>query len=213
MSESFHPLPRICERPSGKIKKAAQTATAWSLPTRGAEFSGPGRSVECFACRKFSTVPAGAVSARCSHCSAYIGLDDLALRSGTHRRAVSTWGAVTVMPGADLKGLNIECKELTFNGRGSGNFFCHGVCRIKTDQHISGTVNARRLVLEKKAHALVTGGVHVVNAIVHGVLEATLYAEDTVTIHRHAKVLGDIVASRLIVQEGGVHHGNFSRPQ
>ena len=80
-----------------------------------------------------------------------------------------------------------------------------------TDQHISGSISARRLVVEKKTTVLVTGAIQVENIWIQGSLEGTLTADETVTIHRHAKCLGDITARRLIIEEGGAHQGSFTR--
>ena len=116
-----------------------------------------------------------------------------------------------VQANADLKGLHIECRDLILNGKASGDLLCSGVCKIKADQHISGTFRARRLTVEKKTAVLVTGGVHVENAWIQGTLEGALTAEGTVTIHRHAKFLGDITARRLVIEEGGIHQGSLTR--
>lgn len=210
MNAPFHPQPRICPTPSGKIRQPSP-APPWTLPSASANNPAPTRKVACFACRQRTDVPATAVSARCSHCSAYIKLDDIILHSRTHRTRVQTCGSVTIQANADLKGLHIECRDLVLNGKASGDFVCNGVCKIKTDQHISGSLSARRLTVEKKATVLVTGGVHVENAWIQGTLEGTLIAEETITIHRNAKFLGGITARRLVIEEGGIHQGSFTR--
>lgn len=210
MIPSFHPVPRISAAPSGKIGKPAP-APPWTLPPAGTGTPAPSREVECFSCRKNTSVPVTAVSARCAHCSAYIKLDDVLLHSRTHRTNVQTCGSVTVQANADLKGLDIECRDLVLNGRASGDFLCRGVCKIKTDQHISGSLAARRLVVEKKTTVLVTGPIHAENVRIYGSLEGTLTAEETVIIHRHARFLGDITARRLVIEEGGIHQGSLTR--
>lgn len=149
MNPTFHPIPRISTAPSGKISHPSP-APPWTLPPTAESSPAPAREVECFSCRKSTSVPATAVSARCGHCSAYIKLDDVILHSRTHRTKVQTCGSVTVQANADLKGLNIECRDLVLYGRASGDFLCRGVCKIKTDQHISGSISARRMVVEKK---------------------------------------------------------------
>lgn len=191
MNPTFHPIPRISTAPSGKISHPSP-APPWTLPPTAESSPAPAREVECFSCRKSTSVPATAVSARCGHCSAYIKLDDVILHSRTHRTKVQTCGSVTVQANADLKGLNIECRDLVLYGRASGDFLCRGVCKIKTDQHISGSISARRMVVEKKTTVLVTGTIRVENIWIQGSLEGTLTADETVTIHRHAKFLGDI---------------------
>lgn len=159
--------------------------------------------MECFSCRKNTSVPVTAVSARCGHCSAYIKLDDVILHSRTHRTKVQTCGSVTVQANADLKGLNIECRDLVLYGRASGDFLCRGVCKIKTDQHISGSISARRLVVEKKTTVLVTGAIQVENIWIQGSLEGTLTADETVTIHRMPNSWGTSRRAASSLRKGG----------
>ena len=64
---------------------------------------------------------------------------------------------------------------------------------------------------QKQTTVLVTGTIRVENIWIQGSLEGTLTADETVTIHRHAKFLGDITARRLIIEEGGTHQGAFTR--
>lgn len=130
MNPTFHPIPRISTAPSGKISHPSP-APPWTLPPTAESSLAPAREVECFSCRKSTSVPATAVSARCGHCSAYIKLDDVILHSRTHRTKVQTCGSVTVQANADLKGLNIECRDLVLYGRASGDFLCRGVCKSK----------------------------------------------------------------------------------
>ena len=91
---------------------------------------------------------------------------------------------------------------MILNGKASGDLLCSGVCKIKADQHISGTLRARRLTVEKKTAVLVTGGVHVENAWIQGTLEGALTAEGTVTIHRHAKFLVTLRRAALSLKKG-----------
>lgn len=208
---SFHPRPRISDQPSGKIRHPRREEP-WTLPAMPRQQSGaPVRDVECFACRQYTPVPASAVSARCGHCAAYIKLDDITLHSRTHRTNVQTRGSVTVQAHADLKGLHVECRDLVLYGRISGNILCKGICKIKTDQHISGSLSTCRLAVEKKATVLVINGIHAENVNIEGVLQGTLTATGTVIIRRNAKLLGDLTARRLVIEEGGTHHGNFTR--
>lgn len=111
----------------------------------------------------------------------------------------------------DLKGLHIECRDLILNGKASGDLLCSGVCKIKADQHISGTLRARRLTVEKKTGPYWSRAASCGKRLDTGTLEGALTAEGTVTIHRHAKFLGDITARRLVIEEGGIHQGSLTR--
>lgn len=167
--------------------------------------------MECFAADGDTAVPVTAVSARCSHCSAYIKLDDITLHSRTHRTKVQTCGCVTVQANADLKGLHIECRDLILNGKASGDLLCQ-----RRLQNQGGPAYFRDLARPqanrgKKDGRTGHGGVHVENAWIQGTLEGALTAEGTVTIHRHAKFLGDITARRLVIEEGGIHQGSLTR--
>ena len=149
MNPTFHPIPRISTAPSGKISHPSP-APPWTLSPTAESSLAPAREGNASPAAKAPRSPPRAVSARVRHCSAYIKLDDVILHSRTHRTKVQTCGSVTVQANADLKGLNIECRDLVLYGRASGDFLCRGVCKIKTDQHISGSICARRMVVEKK---------------------------------------------------------------
>ncbi|MEF2891370.1 MAG: hypothetical protein U0O39_01210, partial [Akkermansia sp.] len=62
MNTPFHPVPRICPRPSGKIRQPSP-APPWTLPAATGSSHAPSRNVECFACRRRTAVPVTAVSA------------------------------------------------------------------------------------------------------------------------------------------------------
>lgn len=64
MNPIFHPVPRISAAPSGKISHPSP-APPWTLPPTAESNPAPAREVECFSCRKITSVPATAVSARC----------------------------------------------------------------------------------------------------------------------------------------------------
>ena len=95
MNPTFHPVPRISTAPSGKISHPSP-APPWTLPPTAESSPAPAREVECFSCRKSTSVPATAVSARCGHCSAYIKLDDVILHSRTHRTKVQTLSLIHI---------------------------------------------------------------------------------------------------------------------
>lgn len=209
MKAQFHPIPRISEHPSGKIFRK-DVSMPWSLPPKG-EGAVPMKQVQCFVCRQMCNVPKSAISAKCLHCASYIKMDDISLHARTHRTFVRTWGTVTIRANADLKGLDVECLHLVMHGRGSGKFRCQGLCKIKSDQHISGMIEAQRLVIEKKAKVTVVGGMLVKDCQINGVLEGQIKASNVITIRRNAKFLGDIVARQLVIEEGGIHQGAFTK--
>ncbi len=112
--------------------------------------------------------------------------------------ACQTCGSVTD-PNADLKGLNIECRDAGLIRQGVRRFSVPG--RLEKRTSTSPAPSPPAGWWWKKDW--VTGAIQVENIWIQGSLEGTLTADETVTIHRHAKFLGDITARRLIIEEGG----------
>jgi cytoskeletal protein CcmA (bactofilin family) len=65
--------------------------------------------------------------------------------------------------------------------------------------------------VKKKACVTVSDGIQAGEAHIHGSLEGRLNTVGKVFIYPNGKILGDLHAKELIVQEGGIHKGTFDR--
>lgn len=172
----------------------------------------PRKAAICFHCGLISLVPQAALSARCHHCSAYISLDNVVLHKRSHKTIVQTRGNVTVKNGTDFKGMTIHSHNLTLLGRISGNFNCSGKCDIKTDQLINGILRAHTLEVEKRVSVTLARPAKIHHAFVSGTLQGIIHATGTITILKSGKILGDITAPSLVIEEGGEHFGHYTKP-
>lgn len=85
----------------------------------------------------------------------------------------------------------------------TGEIRSKGTLRI--DGKIDGNLKVDILFVGEKA--LIKGNIEAKKVIVGGVIEGNLKATDTVEVRQKGKVNGDIVTSKLVVQEGGVING------
>lgn len=207
----YSPIPRLCPEDSGKIDgfSPSPVSRGFIPGSREDNKDVPQKAVICFQCGLISLVPQGAFSTKCRHCSAYINLDNVILHKKSHKTLIQTRGDVTVKSGTDFKGINIHSHNLTLGGKISGNFECSGTCLIKENQHITGTVRVHSLVIEKNVSATFAKTVETANASISGTFNGFLEASGTVTIHKTGKILGDVKAPKLIIENGGTHFGHY----
>lgn len=213
-AEQFSPKPRYSQKPSGKIEGLLSPSplnSPFRKPTKDKDGSIPKKAVICFQCGLISSVPKSALSTRCHHCAAYISLDNVVLQQQTYKTQIQTRGNVIVKPGANLKGITIHCHHLYMNGPASGNFYCSGLCHIKSDQVITGTLRAHTLIIEKRTSVSFTKPIETRKARIMGELHSHINASGTVTILKGGKILGDIIAASLVIEEGGVHSGYYKK--
>lgn len=211
----FNPRPRMDSRPSGKRSAPQQYSpsekTDSAPPFSPSESTVASKPVICFECGQISLVPQAAISARCHHCSAYIGMDDVSLHNRSLKRLVQTWGDVTIRPDSDLSHLTIRCKNLTILGKISGKITCVGKCYIRESQIFQGTLQAHTLEVDKRADVTFPTPVNIQQAFIRGILRGNIHSKGKVTICKNAKILGDVEASALIFEEGASHFGHFRK--
>lgn len=85
-----------------------------------------------------------------------------------------------------------------------GNF--NSKQNLRLDGVIHGKVNCEnRFVMGKSGH--IEGRVHTKDAIIMGFIEGDILTENTLHLKNTAIIKGDIIARRLIVDEGARHMG------
>jgi cytoskeletal protein CcmA (bactofilin family) len=97
----------------------------------------------------------------------------------------------------------------SFVGAGSrfkGDVETKGTIRI--DGIVEGNLRADWVVLGEKA--LVRGNIEARGVVVGGSVDGNLKAKDLLEIKTKGVVLGDVVAGKLAVLEGGMLHGRIS---
>ncbi len=169
----------------------------------------PKREVICYECGLHSQVPVAALSANCMHCHAHLKMTDVDLKPGAQRLTVRTLGNVTVQPEAVLSQLSIVCNNCTLYGRGSGAYRCSGTLRVSCNNRIEGSVQAKRMLVDKSTDVVLTQGVTTDELEVYGRLTGRVVANKCIVIHRGGELYGDCYAPSLSVEEGGVHRGQW----
>ncbi len=181
-----------------------------SLPSSKPHAHVPMREVCCYECGRRSHVPSAALSAQCIHCHAHLNMADVELKAGSRRLTVRTLGDVTIAPDAVLSHLSIVCRNLNVLGRGTGSFRCTGALTIATSLHVEGGVKADTLVVERQCNVTLEKEAQVRDALVRGSLRGGLSAMGSVRVVRGGELIGDCLASDLVVEPGGRHVGAFA---
>lgn len=210
---NYHPIPRRTDAPSGKVTQGDNvTRETGRRPEKVAfpEKDIPTMAVICFECGHISLVPEAALSARCHHCSAYINLDDIVIHNRSYRGSVRTRGNVTVREGTNLDGVSVQSHDLILEGRISENIECTGTCTIKTDQHINGKVHVGTLVIDRKVNAVFSQPVEAKEVEILGTFTGILNCRGTVRIAKGGELIGDLKATRRVLEDGSNHVGHFS---
>lgn len=203
------PIPIVTEAPSRKrvVSEEASSPIAQIRPEQPRRVI-PMRSVVCYECGGVSEVPRAALSAHCVHCNAHVALGDVTLFPGSAKTRIRTHGDVRVHPRAALSHLDVACHRLDMQGSASGNFRCTGTLSISSRTVIDGSVEAHNLHLRKKAHVTLRREARVHHAHISGILEGNLAATGTVRIAKTGQLLGDVTATELSVEPGGIHRGH-----
>lgn len=169
----------------------------------------PSREVVCYECGMVTSVPTAALSAKCSHCQAYLKMTDVELKPGAQRLTVRTLGDVRVLADAVLSQLSVVCRHCYLNGRGSGNFRCSGNLEVNCNNRIEGSVQASRLLVPRGVDLVLTQGATCDELVVIGRVTGRIVARKSVTLRRGAELYGNCFTPDLNVEPGAVHRGEW----
>jgi len=205
----------VAPYPSGLLPEGERDrrVALTSFGPRAKRAQAPGREVVCYECGRRSHVPAAALSANCIHCHAHLRMADVELKPGSQRLTVRTLGNVTVHADAVLSHLSIVCNNLFLNGRASGSFRCLGILQAACNTRIEGTVQARRMEVEKASDVVLVQGASVGELVVSGRVSGHIEASESVTLRRGSELLGDCRTPSLTVEPGAFHRGLWLKPE
>jgi cytoskeletal protein CcmA (bactofilin family) len=163
--------------------------------------------VECFECKRKQQVSGAATSTICPSCSAHIDLRDYKITSG-FSRSIRTRGNVHLSGKGDLASSNVECRSALIEGRLRGNLHCD-TATINYSGKIPGRINARHVVVERKADIHCFRTVHAEQIEIKGRMSGEIIAQ-SVTIHRKGSLAGDVTARAISVEKGGMFSGQLA---
>ncbi len=166
------------------------------------------REITCFDCGAVQTVSSSSTSSLCPQCSAYIDLSDFKI-NGAYSRLIQTQGVVSVGAKADVTSSRVACREATIKGKVRGNLLCTGTARFNLKGKITGAVEARHIVIEKRSEVEFVRPLKAKSIEIAGTVFANLKIDGTVTITKRGRLQGNIQARGIVVEKGGVFLGEL----
>ena len=166
------------------------------------------RDITCFDCAAVQTVSSSSTSSICPQCSAYIDLSDFKINTA-FSRMIQTQGTVTIGAKADVTSSKVACREAYIQGKLRGNLLCTGSAFVKWKGKISGSVEAKHLVVAKRSEVLFVRTIKAKSAEISGKVSANLQVEGTVKITKRGRLEGTVRAGGIVVEKGGVFLGEL----
>lgn len=167
------------------------------------------RDVACFDCDRTHQAPIGASAANCPQCGTYITLKDFDIRDQWNQR-IQTRGDVTIHKKASVTGITIHCHHLLVHGQFTGGVNCSGDFTLNSHGKIMGTVNCKRLVIEKRANVEFSNHVYAEEVIIDGSVTGHFTCTGKLQLKKKATITGDIKVATMTMEEGAKHHGKMS---
>ena len=165
------------------------------------------REVRCFSCESQQTVSSFAESGSCAHCGTYMDLRDFKI-NGNFSRAVQTHGTLTVGKSGDVTSSKILCGEALIFGKVHGNLQCTGTARVRMNGRVTGAIEARTLIVEKRSEIEFVRPLRVTAIEIEGKVSARIYA-DSVKVSQTGELDGSVHAKSIKIEKGGIFHGDL----
>ncbi len=82
---------------------------------------------------------------------------------------------------------------------------------IRIDGHVEGDIVCQgKLIMGPQSY--VKGSIHCLNAEIVGVVDGNITVQDVLILRQEARITGDILASRLVIEAGAQFNGTCSMP-
>lgn len=164
------------------------------------------RKLNCYHCHHNFDVVSDAQSTQCAKCGSYISLRDYTIDQAWHRR-IQTRGNVTVMKGASITGVNVQCHDLLVLGELSASVDCSGKLVIRSHGKIIGNVHCDELCVERGAKVEFQGEVKARTAYIDGEVKGNISCREKIILEKKARLQGLARASGIVMREGAKHNG------
>lgn len=173
---------------------------------RFAEKKSVKRKLHCYHCSHIFDVVADAQSTQCAKCGSYISLRDYIIDQAWHKR-IQTRGNVTVLKGASITGVNVQCHNLLVSGELSASVECSGKLTIRSHGKIVGNVHCDEFHVERGAKVEFHGEVKARTAYIDGEVKGNITCKEKIILEKKARLQGHARASGLVMREGAKHSG------
>jgi cytoskeletal protein CcmA (bactofilin family)/ribosomal protein S27AE len=195
----------------GRPAESLEPARPPSVLRKLEGFLGVQRTVvaRCFECTGKREVPKSATSSICPQCGAYIDLQDYKI-IGNFSRSVRTRGRLFVTAKGDVISSRIICESAEIQGSMRGSLICSGEVKIKLHGRLIGSVEAKRVLIDRRAEVEFVRPVRAELVEVDGSISARIISNGRVVIRKTGRLTGAVFARGFIVEKGGEFFGELS---
>jgi len=165
------------------------------------------RQVNCLHCNAAQTVSSLATSGSCVQCGHYLDFRDIKV-DGNYSKSIETHGTITITKTGELSSPKVACAAALVLGKVNGNLVCSTTAHVRTKGRITGSLQARQLIIEKQANVEFLRPLHVGTAEINGKISARIFA-DSVTINKNGALDGSVTAKSIQIERGGIFHGDL----
>jgi cytoskeletal protein CcmA (bactofilin family) len=148
-----------------------------------------------------------AQSTMCKRCSSHVDLRDYRI-AGADSRNFKTKGRLLIEESGYLFNTEAVAGEVVLKGRLHGKLTVERSLEIHSGSELKGRFQTAHLILPAGSRFRWSEAIHLASADIAGELVANLQADDTVRLQASARLFGDVVAKKLMVQSGAVWVGH-----
>jgi hypothetical protein len=103
--------------------------------------------ISCLYCQQPLDVPRRALSIVCKHCHKPLKLEDVQIKTYEARRAIDTYGIVTVEKKGSFIGDRVLCNGMIVRGKVRGEIVSRGPVMVGPEAEIKGNVSAPTIAI------------------------------------------------------------------
>jgi cytoskeletal protein CcmA (bactofilin family) len=163
----------------------------------------------CFECTGKREVPRSATSTICPQCGAYIDLQDYKI-VGNYSRSIRTRGKLLITNKGDLNSNRVICDVAEIQGFMRGSLICAGDVRVKLKGKLSGSIEAKEVIVDKKSEVEFVRPIRADLVSVEGVASARIISNGKVIVQKGGRLTGAVFAKGFAVEKGGEFFGELS---
>ena len=165
------------------------------------------RQIHCLYCNSSQSVSSFAKSGSCVQCGHYLDFRDVKIDTN-FSKTIETHGTVTITKSGELASAKVSCSDALIAGKVNGNLFCTNTARVRSKGRVVGSIQARQLIVEKRADVEFVRPLHVGTVEINGKISARIFA-NSVTINKNGALEGSVTAKSIKIDRGGIFHGDL----
>jgi cytoskeletal protein CcmA (bactofilin family)/predicted RNA-binding Zn-ribbon protein involved in translation (DUF1610 family) len=163
----------------------------------------------CFECSGRREVGRNATSTICPLCGAYIDLQDYKI-VGSYSRSIRTRGSLLITSKGDLNSNRVICESAEIQGHMRGSLICATVLRIRLKGKLSGSVESKQVIIDKKAEVEFVRPIRGELIEIEGTVSARILASGKVIVKKGGFLRGSVNSRSFLVDRGGQFSGEVT---